>query len=177
MPTPLQIALFVLVLTAGVSDIRVRRIPNWLTLAGVLTGIALNTVALPHGCLVALSGLFCAVAVYAPLYALRGMGAGDVKLMAAVGAITGPGNWLWVFLVTALVAGVISLAVIVVRRRVAQTAANLQTIVLALGHRHLPATVHPSLSVRSPRALRMPHGAFIAIGSLLFLVLSKAGRL
>ena len=52
--------------------------------------------------------------VYVPLYLIRGMGAGDVKLMAAVGAIAGPGHWLGIFLATAVIGGVVSLLVMAV---------------------------------------------------------------
>src|SRR4051812_12918709 len=99
-PPGVQAMLLLLVLGAAVFDARYRRIPNWLTLAGVLLGLALNTwlygvfptkqVQGTWGGLVfAAEGLGFAFAVYLFLYALRAMGAGDVKLMAAVGAMTG----------------------------------------------------------------------------------------
>ncbi|MDX2181298.1 MAG: A24 family peptidase [Bryobacteraceae bacterium] len=76
-------------------DLRERRIPNWLCAAGFALGVALHW---RDGLL----GAALAMAIYAPLYLLRGVGAGDVKLMAAVGAIAGPWNWLGVFAFSSL---------------------------------------------------------------------------
>ena len=84
------ISAIILAALAGWFDWRYRRIPNWLNILGVLAGIAMNTFlyqGLP-GLGFALKGLFLAFAVYVVLYALHAMGAGDVKLMAAVGSMT-----------------------------------------------------------------------------------------
>jgi prepilin peptidase CpaA len=174
MPELLNALLLVVVICAAIYDLRVRRIPNWLTAPAAVTGIALNAVMLPHGGLLSLAGLACALAVYLPLYVVRGMGAGDVKLMAAVGAIAGPSNWILIFIATALIAGAASLLLIAVRRRVRETSHNLAAIVTALLERRAPAADDPKLDVRHPGALRMPHGAFIASGAMLFLILSRA---
>jgi prepilin peptidase CpaA len=54
------------------------------------------------GLLLAFGGLLLASLIYFPLYLLKGIGAGDVKLMAALGMIVGPYPWLWLFLFSAL---------------------------------------------------------------------------
>lgn len=98
MPTVLNSTLIALVLVAAAYDLRFRRIPNWLNLSGVIAGFGVNTfLSGGHGLRNASLGLLCALLVYVPLYLIRGMGAGDVKLMAAVGAIAGPGHWLGIF--------------------------------------------------------------------------------
>src|SRR5580692_4136504 len=94
-----QILLGMLTLVAAVFDIRYRRIPNWLVLSGMVAGLAWGLYSsgwsgLGH----AAAGLGLGFAMYFPLYLLRARGAGDVKLLAAVGAISGPVNCLWIAL-------------------------------------------------------------------------------
>ena len=106
MPLVLKIALIAVVASAAFYDVRTRKIPNWLNLSGLVLGLGLNTLLLhAHGIMVALLGLGLSLLIYIPLYLIRGMGAGDVKLMAAVGSIAGPQNWLIIFVVTAIWAG------------------------------------------------------------------------
>jgi prepilin peptidase CpaA len=171
MPTTATIMLVVLVCLAGWYDLRYRKIPNWLNLSGVV--FALSTAALQSGFnglkIAALGGL-CAIAVYFPLYLLRGMGAGDVKLMAAIGALTGPGNWFTIFLLTAVLGGLSALTLVVYRRAGRQTLCNLGTILRELVHGRAPVHRAPELDIRNQRALRLPHGAVIAAGALLFTV-------
>ncbi len=178
MPLTLKTALLLLVVAAGIYDLRFRRIPNWLSVSGVVIGLMVNAALAEHGLVqhgLALSatGMLLAAVVYLPLYLIRGMGAGDVKLMAAVGAIAGPGNWLYIFLATATIAGAASLFVVVIRHRVRETARNIVDILTALLKREKPSKTNEQLDVRSDRALRMPHGAFIASGAMFFLVSSE----
>lgn len=174
MPDVMRALLLVLVLCCGIYDLRVRRIPNWLTMPALLGGVVSNAFLIRHGLLLALAGAGCALLVYLPLYLVRGMGAGDVKLMAAVGAICGPSNWFLIFVATALVAGVASLIAITFYKRAQETAHNLGVIVAALLRFKSPAEVNPAVQVSNPGALRMPHGAFIASGAMLFLLMTKA---
>ena len=110
MTPPVAILLMVLVITAAIFDIRSRRIPNWLTLSGILLGLGLNALlAYPYpleGLKYSGLGMLFAFAVYFVLYLIHAMGAGDVKLMAAVGAIlASPSGWFRLFIVTALIGG------------------------------------------------------------------------
>jgi prepilin peptidase CpaA len=175
MPTFVKILLLTLVVVAGIYDLRFRKIPNWLNLSGVVLGLGVNTLLLAgHGFAMALLGLGCSLAVYVPLYLIRGMGAGDVKLMAAVGAMAGPRDWLIIFLVTALLGGVVSILFIAWKKRFHQTSLNLAVIVGELSHGRMPSDRDARLDVRDSRALRLPHGTLIATGAIAFLVLSTA---
>src|SRR5690242_11677682 len=90
-PRGIELVLIALVLGAAIYDVRYRRIPNWLTVMGVAVGLLLNSFLYPGwpGLRLGLLGLAVAFGVYFVLYALRAMGAGDVKLMAAIGAMVG----------------------------------------------------------------------------------------
>src|ERR1017187_8533560 len=85
-PPSMEAVRLTLLIAAAVFDVRYRRIPNWLTVSGVLVGVALNAaIGLPEaGTAFALEGLALGFGVYFLLYVLHAMGAGDVKLMAAV---------------------------------------------------------------------------------------------
>ncbi|HEY3457782.1 MAG TPA: prepilin peptidase [Bryobacteraceae bacterium] len=157
-------------ISAGLYDLRTRKIPNWLNLSGVILGVGLNTLLLHgHGIVVALLGLGLSLLIYIPLYLIRGMGAGDVKLMAAVGSIAGPHNWLVIFVVTALLGGVVALALVFFKRRLYETLSNLATILGELTRGKAPFHKDPSLDMRSPLSLGLPHGTIIALGCLAFL--------
>jgi prepilin peptidase CpaA len=172
MPNPLKLVLIVTALAAAYFDLRVRRIPNWISVAGALSGLVLNVYFESlHGAMTATGGLLAALCIYVPLYALKGMGAGDVKLMAALGAIAGPGNWFNIFLVTALLGGAASLALVLFRRKTGQTLMNVSVIVSQLAKGKPPVERDGALSIHHSKSLKMPHGAVIASGVCLFLML------
>ena len=171
MPVLIRIFLVSVVLTAGIYDLRFRRIPNWLNLSGIVLGLGMNALLLgPQGLEAALLGVLCALAVYVPLYIIRGMGAGDVKLMAAVGALAGPENWFGIFLTTALLGGFVSLVFVASKKRFQETCLNVVLIVAELSHFRLPSRKNERLDIRNTQALRIPHGALIATGSIAFLL-------
>ena len=67
--------------------------------------------------------------LYLPLYLIRGLRAGDVKLLAAVGAIAGPVNCMWILILTTVLGGAIVLVFVVIRKRTSQTFFNVSWIV------------------------------------------------
>jgi prepilin peptidase CpaA len=171
MPAALKIVLIAILFVAAIYDFRFRRIPNWLNLSGVILGVAINTLFFAqNGLLAAVLGIAFSLLVYVPLYLIRGMGAGDVKLMAAVGAIAGPWNWLGIFLATALLGGVVSLVFVAFKRRLHQTCFNVALVVAELSQFRLPSKSDSQLDIRHPRAVGMPHGVLIALGALAFLI-------
>ena len=104
---------------ACISDLRTRRIPNVLTFSAIACGLLFH--ALTDGLGAAgwsLAGCFLGAALFFPMFALRGMGAGDVKLLAAVGAWLGPSQVAMAALAASLAGGVVA-------------------IVIALGHGYL----------------------------------------
>jgi prepilin peptidase CpaA len=100
---------------ALVTDLRFRRIPNWLTGSTLLLGLAANTyVSGLGGTVSSLEGAALGLALLLPFYMFRAMGAGDVKLLAAFGAVLGPHVLLSVAIYAAVVGGV--QALIILRR-------------------------------------------------------------
>jgi len=120
-PTLLPLlSLFALLAAAVFHDVRARRIPNAVVFPGMLAALALHALVpagaglfAPQpgglGLLSALGGLGLGLAILMPMYVFRLMGAGDVKLLAMVGAFVGAGQILFVGLATLLAGGVLAL--------------------------------------------------------------------
>ncbi len=101
-----------LAILAAVCDVRTRRVPNMLTFGAAIAAFVVATIhAGPAGLVQSVVGWLVAPALFLPLFALGGMGAGDVKLLAAFGAWLGPISVLWAGLWASLVGGVFAVVV------------------------------------------------------------------
>lgn len=171
-PIILQAVLAAVVIIAAVFDVRTRRIPNWLNLFGVLAGLLLNWFldVDKYNWRSALMGLGLAFLIYFPLYLLRGMGAGDVKLMAAVGALVGPANWFAIFVLSNILGAAAAVVLLLSKGKLWGTLRNVGYMLNELAHFRPPYMRREELDLKSPKALTMPHGLAIAMGSLSFLV-------
>lgn len=159
----LSVAL-VLAAAAAVLDVKQRRIPNWLTLPGILVGLVLRGILLGwKGVGSGLAGCLLAGGVFLLFYAVRAMGAGDVKLAGAVGALVGPGHATVMLLATAICGGMLAIAYAVLRRRVRATLRNLVTVLRF--HSWAGLHAHPDLNLDNPVVLRVPYGLAIAAGT------------
>ncbi len=107
------ILLTALLILAVVFDLRERRIPNWLTFPFMAAGLAYHGAVngLP-GVLFSAMGLALGILLLIIFYASGGMGAGDVKLMGAVGSLLGPANVLYAFVYSALIGGLYAAVVL-----------------------------------------------------------------
>ena len=86
-----MIVLLIILTAAAWTDIQRHRIPNILSLGGIVLGIAIHTwTSGTQGLLTGVGGAAVGMSIFLPFYLLRGMGAGDVKLMGTVGAFLGP---------------------------------------------------------------------------------------
>jgi prepilin peptidase CpaA len=171
LPPIFQILLAFLVIPAALFDVRERRIPNWLTLTGLVVGIGLNSFLYETaGLWMSLKGIGLAMLIYFPLWLIRGMGAGDVKLMAMVGAIVGPANWTGVLVLTCIFGALSGLFLAISKGKMMHTLMNVWQILTSLARRQAPYAENPELDVRNENALRLPHGVAIAAGSLSFLI-------
>ena len=154
--------LFVLSLglaAAVYTDVRTRRIPNWLTAGIAAAGFGLafgGGVVTP---VQATLGLLAGLALMMPGHVIGATGAGDVKLMAAVGAVVGPDMALRAFLYSAVAGGVFALAVAVRRGILADTLQDAGRLVTA------PAVARAAIESPS-RSNRFAYGPAIAVGTL-----------
>jgi len=147
-----------------------RVIPNWLVLAGFAAGFGLNTILGGwQGLIAATLGFGLALLIYIPLYILRAMGGGDVKLMAAVGCMAGPQNWFLIFILASLLGGVFALILIFTRNAAGGVLWNILHILKELVRLRLPFQSKPELDIGHSKALTMPHGLAIAAGTFAFL--------
>src|SRR5262245_28032565 len=121
-----QLVAIAVALVAVVTDLRTRRIPNVLTFgAAVLAIVVHGDVGGWTGAGVSLLGWVAGAALFLPLFALGGMGAGDVKLLAAIGAWLGPGAVVWVALFSSIAGGAMALIVSVASGYLTQAMVNI----------------------------------------------------
>lgn len=165
MTMPLLLGLLLaLLLPAVATDVRARRIPNLLCLAGIVAGIAANTWFLAFdGTLLAVKGLLLAFAIALPFWLLGWLGAGDVKLLAAVGAITGPQLALYALAGTAFAGFFLAVGALLHRRLLASTFERLAaSFSLSVAGRRM-TYVQPR---EAEAETRLPYAIAIAIGSI-----------
>jgi prepilin peptidase CpaA len=155
-------------LAGGWTDWRSRRIPNWLTVPALFLGLAANTLASGWaGAKSSLLGAGLGLGLLLPFVLLRSLGAGDWKLVGALGAFLGPSRLITVLVATVFVAGLMAVALIVWKRRVGRTLRNLAHMVGSLFTLHLPG---PELSLDSPDSLKVPFGVAMAVAVVLYTV-------
>jgi len=155
-----------LTIAAALLDWRSRRIPNWLTLPGMALGVAVHTYFKGwHGALFALEGAGLALILLVAPVLIRALGAGDWKLMGAVGAFMGPILVLFILFGSILVAGVMAVVQMMWTRRVVETFRNM--IVLVRGFLSFGFKVHPLISLDNPQSLRLPYGVAVALATLI----------
>lgn len=165
-------------LIAAYHDIRWRKIPNWLVLAALAAGLTggLWRRGLP-GLVATIGGFVLALIIYFPLYLLRGIGAGDVKLMAALGAVVEPRHWLLLFLFAALFGAIAGLLLATAKGKLKTVLLNTGILFRELLAMRVPHRQYDHLQLHHPEALRMPHGVAIAVGTaaLVLMVVSGGG--
>jgi prepilin peptidase CpaA len=156
-------AVLTLVLGAALWDWRLRKIPNWLCLGGFFAGLVLNDWR------VALGGAGLALAIYLPLFVLRATGGGDVKLMVALGALLGVEQWFRVFLISAVLGGVVALGIVVRERAGRETLQRIGFVWSSLLRGGRPYEERPELDVQSGRGRMLPRGVVVAAATLVWL--------
>jgi len=168
------ISTLALTLSAGWLDWRSRRIPNWLTVPGLFLGITVNSLLTGwHGAKLSLEGAGLALVLLLPLVLLRAFGAGDWKLMGAVGAFVGPILFLFVLVGSLFVSGLMAMVAMMRTHRVRTTFRNLAVLVsgfISFGFRE-----KPYISLDNPELLKLPFGVAVAVSTLVCLWASRWG--
>jgi prepilin peptidase CpaA len=150
------------------TDLHSRRIPNLLTGPAMLLGLLLHLAAGGwREAAWSLAALLVCGAVFLIFHLAGGMGAGDVKLIAAQGCLLGWPAVVPLLAFTALAGGVLALAMAAMYGRLRQTAFNVASLVVH--HSRHGLAHHPELHVRNQQTLRLPYGVAIAVGTALAL--------
>jgi prepilin peptidase CpaA len=172
------LVLVTLLAMASVTDYMTYRIPNWLTVGGMAFGLIYNTVfpfTLKLGFFWALGGLATGLVVLLPLYALRTMGAGDVKLMAMVGAFLGVTDTLYAIAFSLAAGGIAALGFALFHRVFKRMLVNVRdvaeaAVLSAMGGFRPSVQIEPAASVG-----KLPYALCISAGTLVYLVSRQLG--
>lgn len=145
------------------------KVPNWLTFHMVLGGLAFATyMGGSAGLLWAFTGAVVGLALLLPLHAIGGMGAGDVKLMAGIGAWMGPSLTLGAFSVSVIVGALMAIGMVIWSGQLVKHWVQFQSI----GHEILtvrnPEKLSATAAARKPTMMLLPYGIPIAVGSIAY---------
>ncbi len=150
---------------ACVTDYRSRRIPNVLTFgASVVAVLFFGVTAGLAGVAAALEGWAVGCLLFLPWFALGGMGAGDVKLLAALGAWAGPGPAVWMALYASIAGGVFAVLVSLGSGYLREMLRNLWGLLMFW--RVVGVRPHPALTLRTGRGPRLPYAFPITVGAV-----------
>jgi prepilin peptidase CpaA len=156
-------------------DLSSRRVPNFVTLPAALVGLTIHGTLGGWTQLVSslAAGLLC-FSIFLVLYLAGGMGAGDVKLVAAAGCFAGLQHVLSLLFWTALSGGVMAVCLALYRHKLIETIRNLGA--LFLHHRLAGLRPHPQLNIGNARTIRLPYALAIAAGNICVLCSLLMGR-
>ncbi len=159
----------VTLIVAAVIDGLKLKVPNWITFPMILSGWIYSTVAFGWpGLAASLLGTAVGLGLLLPAYAIGGMGAGDVKLLAGVGAWMGVFTTFYAFCVSALIGGVIAVGMVIYRRAWVKHREQFWTIVNEVTTIRDPELLSAIAAERKKSMLLLPYGIPIAIGSIAY---------
>ena len=151
---------------ATFTDLRSRRIPNWLVFPFMAAGFGVQAWFHGwHGVVQSLEGFALGAVIFGVLAAMGGMGMGDVKLFAGIGAWIGPAQLMLALVITGLVGGVMALGWAIVGGFAGDLLKGSGD--LLLGWKKRGTIAHPELKLSNPLARKMPYAPAIAIGTLI----------
>lgn len=150
---------------ATFTDLRSRRIPNWLVLPFMVAGIVVSGWMHGwHGIGQSLEGLALGALLLGILCWLGGMGMGDLKLCAAIGAWIGPTQLLFALVITSMAGGIMALCWAAAGGFLGELFEGSGDILFGLRKRGLRP--HPELVLTNPKTRKMPYAPAIAIGTI-----------
>jgi prepilin peptidase CpaA len=161
--------------TAAITDVRDRRISNWLTYPAMVAGLLLQLAV--HGwpgLLLGIGGFLLFGGLFLVFHLVRAMGAGDVKLAAALGCIIGPAASWQVMFATAVAGGAMAILVMVFTGRVLTTLRS--TLAVVGFHAVHGLRTHPVVNLDNPATVRLPYGLAFAAGTLYWAFLMPMWR-
>ena len=161
-------AVLLLGVLASIWDIRTRRVPNVLTLGFPIVALVVHFATLgTPGLLDTAAGWAVGLVLFLPLFALGGMGAGDVKLLAAFGAWLGAWNAVETALAAGVIGGVLALGVALTRSYVSEAFMNIWHLLIYW--RTVGFQAHPTLTLKSHDGPRLAYAIPISLGAMVAL--------
>ena len=171
MNTPHEVVWIVslILVEAAVIDGLKLRVPNWLTFHLIIGGLAFTTWQYgAPGFGWALTGAALGLALLLPLYAIGGMGAGDVKLLAGIGAWVGPAVTFWAFATSVVVGAAMALVMVAWSGDYIRHWVQLQAITREILTVRSPTKLAETAAARKPTMMLLPYGIPLAAGSIAY---------
>jgi len=171
----ISILLCLSLLFAAIYDLKYQKIPNLLNFSLAIIAIVFHTIFFGlDGLLFSAGGLLLGIALFIPPYAFGGMGAGDAKLMGAVGAVVGVKGVFISAVLTAIYGGIYALLLLLIYRQYglsifSRAWAVLKTFILT--RQYVPVST-PNPIKKKPR---LCYGIAIALGTVTYLLLDYMG--
>lgn len=165
-----------MILLASWIDYRQHRVPNWLNLALATAGVTGQVSFYGwDGLTAGLTGGLLGLGLLIVPWLMHLMGAGDVKLLAAIGTWLGPALVLWAFVFGAIIGGVVALVMIIGAGRIRPALANLSSLVAKCSNRRLVFSDMGSVKKLGTQAQLLPYGVPLTLGTLVILGLKVGG--
>jgi len=168
---PVWFVTITLIVAAVIDGLKLK-VPNWITFPMIISGWIYSATLSPYagweGLMYSAIGTVVGLALLLPLYAIGGMGAGDVKLLAGVGAWVWGTSTLYAFAVSAIVGGVIAVLMVVLRRKWFQHKTQFWMICNEILTVKDPEKLAAIAAERKPSMLLLPYGIPIAIGTIAY---------
>jgi prepilin peptidase CpaA len=169
---PIWVVSFTLVVAAIIDGLKLK-VPNWITFPMIITGWVYSATCIAgypwwEGLLFSLAGTAVGLMLLLPAYAIGGMGAGDVKLLAGIGAWVWSTNTLYAFAISAIVGGIIAVLMVVIRKRWFKHKSQFWMICNEILTVKDPEKLAAIAAERKPTMMLLPYGIPIAIGTIAY---------
>jgi prepilin peptidase CpaA len=169
---PIWLVSFTLVVAAVIDGLKLK-VPNWITFPMIISGWVYSATCVAgypwwEGLMYSLAGTVVGLVLLLPAYAIGGMGAGDVKLLAGVGAWVWGTTTLYAFAVSAIVGGIIAVAMVMFRRSWFKHQSQFWMICNEILTVKDPEKLAAIAAERKPTMMLLPYGIPIAIGTIAY---------
>jgi prepilin peptidase CpaA len=168
---PIWVVTLTLIVAAVIDGLKLK-VPNWITFPMIISGwmysIALSPYAGWEGLMYSMLGTIVGLALLLPAYAIGGMGAGDVKLLAGVGAWVWSTTTLYAFAVSTIVGAIIAILMVLFQRKWHKHHAQFWMICTEILTVKDPEQLATIAAERKPSMMLLPYGIPIAIGTIAY---------
>jgi prepilin peptidase CpaA len=158
------LCIIAILILASINDLFYKKIPNWLTFSSLLFGIIFQSVFRGYdGFLFSLQGIGIGFVIPFIIYLAGGFGAGDVKLMAAIGSFVGPKEIFIIFIFSSLLSGIWAIILLSIHGFIFQTLKRYYNILKTLFFTRQLVYIPP---LSGEKKLKIRFGIMVALGTL-----------